>query len=235
MKKLFFLLVVALPCLIFTACGDDDDDLTPSNGSTLGEGVINGHTWVDLGLSVKWADRNVGASSPEKYGDYFAWGETQPKSVYNWSTYKWCNGSYDSITKYCYDSSYGYNGLIDNKTTLDPADDAATANWGLGWRTPTRDEIEELIAKCTWTWTIQNGVHGRKITGPNGKSIFLPAAGYRYNSDLCGAGPSGYYWSSSPCSVSPMSMFSLNFFSDTVGWGSCGFRYYGRSVRPVCL
>lgn len=194
------------------------------------EGVVNGHAWIDLGLpsGLKWATCNVGASSPEEYGDYFAWGETQPKSVYNWSTYKWCNGSYVSLTKYCTKPSYGYNGFLDNKTTLDPADDAATANWGGAWRMPTFTEQTELLTKCTWTWTTQNGVYGRKVTGPNGRSIFLPAAGSRYNSDLDYAGSDGGYWSSRGS--------SLYFSSGDVGWNASGYggRYYGRSVRPVC-
>lgn len=100
---------------------------------------------VDLGLSVKWANVNLGASRPEEYGDYFAWGEVKPKADYSWETYKWCKGSYDTMTKYCYDDSYGYNGFTDNKYTLDPENDAATVNWGGKWRMPTADEIVELI------------------------------------------------------------------------------------------
>ena len=107
---------------------------------------------VDLGLpsGTLWADRNIGANSPEGYGDYFAWGETRPKSEYNWSTYKYCKGSDKTITKYCDDSSYG---TVDNKTVLEPSDDAATANWGSNWRMPTHGEQVELNEKCKWTWT----------------------------------------------------------------------------------
>ena len=151
---------------------------------------------VDLGLpsGTLWADRNIGADSPEGYGDYFAWGETRPKSTYSWSTYKYCKGSYNTLTKYCTDSSCG---TVDNKTVLEPSDDAATANWGSNWRMPTHAEQEELIEKCTWTWTTRNGVNGYKVTGPNGNSIFLPAAGFRYDSSVSGAGSRANYWSAS--------------------------------------
>ena len=108
------------------------------------------HEWVDLGLpsGTLWATCNVGADNPEDYGDYFAWGETEPKVIYNWSTYKWCNGSVNTMTKYCTDSGYG---TVDNKTELDPADDAATVNWGTSWRMPTLEQLDELLTKCTWT------------------------------------------------------------------------------------
>ena len=144
-----------------------------------------------MGLSVKWADRNVGASKPEEYGDYFAWGETEPKSTYSWSTYKWCNGSETTLTKYNTNSSYG---TVDNKTILDLSDDAARANWGGSWRMPTDAELTELREQCTWTWTTQNGVNGYKVTSKsNGNSIFLLAAGFRHNSGLYSAGSYGYY------------------------------------------
>ncbi|MBR3076094.1 MAG: hypothetical protein IKH11_10140, partial [Bacteroidales bacterium] len=116
------------------------------------------------------------------------------KYAYDWSTYKWCNGSFITQTKYNTNSSYG---TVDNKTVLDPEDDAAHVNWGGSWRMPTAEESDELITKCTWTWTTQNGVNGRLVTGPNGKSIFLPAAGLRYDTYLGSAGSNGYYWSSS--------------------------------------
>ena len=131
---------------------------------------------IDLGLpsGTKWANMNVAASTPEEYGGYYAWGETEEKDNYSWSTYKWCRGSYDTQTKYCTDSSYG---TVDNKTVLDPEDDVAHVKWGGTWRMPTLDEQKELLNKCTWNWTTQNGVNGYKGTGPNGNSIFLPAAG----------------------------------------------------------
>ena len=192
--------------------------------------VNNGHEYIDLGLSVKWATCNVGANSPEGYGDYFAWGETQPKSTYDWSTYKWCNGSYNNLTKYCTRSDYGW---VDNRTHLEKNDDAARMNWGGSWRMPTRIELNELLNNCTWTWTTQNGVNGYKVTSKsNGNSIFLPAAGLIINSSFFfKVGSNGYYWSSSLDGDD--SAYSLHFSSDSMK------RYHnerckGCSVRLVC-
>ena len=195
------------------------------------ENTENGHEYVDLGLSVKWATCNVGASQPEEYGDYFAWGEVEPKEEYHWSNYKWCNGTGDTQTKYCTNSDYG---TVDNKTVLESADDAAAINWGGSWRMPTDAELTELREQCTWTWATQNGVNGYKVTSnSNGKSIFLPVAGYRLGSSLYNAGSNGLSWSSSLDTDGPNSACELYFYSDNVGRGYCD-RYYGLSVRPVC-
>ena len=189
---------------------------------------------VDLGLpsGLKWATMNVGATKPEEYGAYFAWGETEPKKDYSWSTHKWCNGSSSSQTKYNTKSSYG---TVDNKTVLDPEDDAAHVYWGGSWRMPTDAEWTELRDNCTWTWTTENGVKGRKVTGLNGKSIFLPAAGFRSDSSLYNVGSSGLYWSSSLNTGYPGGAWSVAFNSVDVsrGSGDYGYRYYGLSVRPV--
>ena len=186
---------------------------------------------VDLGLSVKWANMNVGAISPEDYGDYFAWGETEPKKEYLLLNYKFKLGTdYKCLfSKYITKSSYG---TVDNKTVLDPEDDAAHVNWGGSWRMPTDEECDELINNCTWTWTTENGVKGIKLTGPNGKSIFLPAAGYRYDADLVRAGSDGYYWSSSLDTVDPARAWFVYFCSVNVFRRSY-YRWYGLSVRPV--
>ena len=194
--------------------------------------TINGYEYVDLGLpsGLKWASMNVGATKPEEYGDYFAWGETEPKTNYSWSTYKWYNGSYNTQTKYNTKSSYG---TVDNKTALDPEDDAAHVNWGGSWRMPTDAEWTELRTKCTWTWTTQNGVNGRLVTGPNGKSIFLPAAGGQGGPDgtnLYNAGSDGLFRSSSL--NYPYSAWGVCFNSGGV-YRSNDYRYYGQSVRPV--
>ena len=196
-----------------------------------GEGIKNGHIYVDLGLSVKWATCNVGASSPEGYGDYFAWGKTKPKTIYNWSTYDWCNGSETTLTKYNNSSDYGW---VDNKTQLDLADDAARANWGGPWRMPTDAELTELREQCTWTWTTQNGVNGYKVTSKsNGNSIFLPAAGWRGDSSLYDAGSDGGCWSSSLSTDDPYRAWAVNFYSGRVGrYGNS--RSIGYTVRPVC-
>ena len=132
--------------------------------------------YVDLGLSVKWATFNVGASKPEDYGDYFAWGETEPKETYNWATYKWCQGTANTFTKYCSNSQYGN---ADYKTTLDPEDDAAIVHLGGDWRMPTIEEWMELKQNCTWKKITINGITGCQVTAKNGNSIFLPRAGLR--------------------------------------------------------
>ena len=197
---------------------------------------FEGLEYVDLGLpsGLKWATCNVGADTPEEYGDYFAWGETEPKTSYNWSTYKYCNGDQYSMTKYCTKSSYG---TVDNKTTLELTDDAAHVNWGGNWRMPTTAEQEELMSSsnCTWTWTTQNGVNGYKVTSVvNRNSIFLPAAGYRYDDGLDDAGSTGDYWSSSLYTNNNNSAYYVYFNSSYVDWGNYGSRYAGRTVRAVC-
>ena len=195
-----------------------------------------GHEYVDLGLpsGLKWATCNVGATKPEEYGNYYAWGETETKTTYNWSTYKWCNDSYDTQTKYCTDSSYG---TVDNKTVLELADDAARANWGGAWRMPTDAEWTELLENCTWTWTSDyngTGVAGRIVTSNiNGNSIFLPAAGCRDDDDLDYAGNDGDYWSSSLDADYPSDAWYVYFLSGNVGRNGL-YRYYGFSVRAVC-
>ena len=198
-------------------------------------GSSGDHAYVDLGLpsGLLWATCNVGADNPEEYGDYFAWGETQPKDTYNWSTYQYCMGNSNTLTKYCTDASYGYNGFTDNLTTLLPEDDAATANWGSDWRMPTQEEWQELYDNTTVTWTTQNGMNGRLFTASNGNSLFLPAAGYRDNSSLYNAGSDGFYWSSSLDTDHPFHAGDFAFKS-----GGCNMygntRFYGFAVRPVC-
>ena len=215
-------LIALLSFTTFPAC-EVDDEINFGKSS-------NSHEYVDLGLSVKWATCNVGANNPEDDGDYFAWGETEPKDVYDWSTYKWCNGSSSTFTKYNTRSGYG---TVDNKTQLDLSDDAARANLGGSWRMPTDAEMTELRTNCTWTWTTQNGVKGYKVTSKsNGNSIFLPAAGYRYDSALSSAGSGGYYLSSSLRTDYPVSAYVLCFLSDGVNRYTNG-RNRGHSVRPV--
>ena len=192
-------------------------------------GTQANHNWVDLGLSVLWATTNVGASNPGNYGNYYAWGETIPKNYYNWNNYKYCKSSSSTLTKYCTVSDYG---TVDNKTTLEIEDDVARANWGGKWRIPTYDELNELNTKCTWTWTSQNDINGYKVTGPNGNSIFLPAAGYRDDAVPYIYGSSGYYWSSSLNTTNPSDARILYFNSSEHNMFSKD-RCYGRSVRPV--
>ena len=185
------------------------------------------HEAVDLGLSVKWANCNVGADSPTDYGGYYAWGETEEKAKYDWSTYKWCKGSESSLTKYCTNSS---KGAVDKKTILDKEDDVAHVKWGGSWRMPTKAEVEELNSKCTWTWTSQNDIKGYKVTGPNGNSIFLPAAGSRKGTSLERCGSIGHYWSAT-LSGNDEAVY-LGFYDGTHTWDDSN-RSYGRNVRPV--
>ena len=205
-------------------------------------GVSNGHEWVDLGLpsGTKWATCNVGATSPEELGNYYAWGETAPKDDYRWHTYKWATATYnddrwnlETLTKYNTRSSYG---TVDNKTVLEPEDDVAAVNWGGQWRMPTDAEWTELRENCEWTWTRNyngTGVAGRIVTSKiNGNSIFLPAAGSRYYDVLDNAGYGGYYWSSSLNTGIPYFAWNVLFLSGLVSRGN-NRRYYGRSVRPV--
>lgn len=192
--------------------------------------ISSGPEAVDLGLSVKWASYNVGATKPEEYGNYYAWGETTTKSNYEWSTYKWFNGSETTVTKYNTSSSYG---TVDNRTQLEMQDDAARANWGGKWRMPTRAEFAELIHNCTWTWTTQDGKNGYKVTSKNNEnSIFLPAAGARDGTSVENLGSSGYYWSSSLDNTDSRDSRCFYFKSSVGGTSRIG-RLFGLSVRPV--
>ena len=212
-----------------------EDNLTIYAQWMAATGKMNGHYYVDLGLpsGTLWATCNVGADNPIAYGDYFAWGETETKSTYNWGSYKYANGDFDKLTKYCDNASFGDNGFTDTLTILLPEDDAATANWGSGWRMPTQAELRELKDNCTVTWTTQNGVNGRLFTAANGRSIFLPAAGSRWGGSLYDDGSLGYYWSSSLGTDGPNGAWSLYFSSDGYNLYSL-YRYRGFSVRPVC-
>ena len=245
MKHLKFLAALCCVVAAFAACepqngpdngqnGNNDQNQTGNNGTGA-----NGHDYVDLGLpsGLKWATCNVGATKPEEAGNFYAWGETEPKETYDWNTYKWATATYnddrwnlETLTKYNTSSSYG---TVDNKTVLEPEDDVAAVNWGGQWRMPTDAKWTELRENCTWTWTTKNGVNGYKVTSNiNGNSIFLPAAGFRSDDDLCRAGDTGYYWSSSLGTGYPDGAWLVGFNSDLVDGGDVS-RYCGRSVRPV--
>ena len=222
-----------LTMAVFCAAGCKKD---PDNGGN-NSGIYNGHKYVDLGLpsGTLWATCNVGADSPEEYGDYFAWGETRPKDSYTWESYIYAEGtSYSDLrlTKYCTSSSFGNNGFTDDLITLQPEDDAATANWGSGWCMPTADQWRELRDNTFTSWTTRNGVEGRLFTAANGNSLFLPAARCRYGGSLYGAGSSGYYWSSSLNSVNPGSAWYFYFSSDNYNVDYYS-RSSGQSVRAV--
>ena len=204
---------------------------TTSGSTASTTGTHSGHKYVDLGLSVKWATCNVGATSPDGYGSYFAWGETRSKNEYTWANLKYCNDTTgDSFSKY----NKNQGGYIDSRTVLELSDDAARANWGGSWRMPTISEFQELIDKCTWTWTTMNGKNGYKVESKsNGNSIFLPAAGYRDDTDLINAGSYGNYWSSSLSeSYSSYGALYLYVYSGD-HYTNYHLRSFGLSVRPV--
>ena len=186
--------------------------------------VLDTHTYVDLGLSVMWAICNVGASAPEEYGDYFAWGETEAKQNFSWEIYKWCNSTKSTITKY---------NATDGLTTLLPEDDAAHVNWGGQWRMPTKEELTELREQCTWKWVTINGIKGNKVTGPNGNSIFLPAGGSynTFDDQLNSAGVHGWIYSSTKSSVDNQAQ-EMGTSSSGAAQTSCS-RCLGLNIRPV--
>jgi len=194
------------------------------------------NTWVDLGLpsGLLWASRNVGANSPEDYGDYFAWGETSPKSIYNSSTYRYCMGSENTYTKYCRNYHIGYNGYTDTLSVLQPIDDAATVNWGSGARTPTKAEWMELVNNTT----IRITSRGWHFTAPNGNSILIPRSGMRVGSTSDGVGGHACCWSSSLDITNGGGSMSYLFYSRTypanLEWYvTNGTRVVGMTVRPV--
>lgn len=191
---------------------------TPSSG-----GSYNGHDYVDLGLpsGTLWATSNVGADTPECVGDIFAWGETEPKSIYDWSTYKYCMGDRNLLTKYCDNPSFGYDGFTDGLVVLQANDDAATANWGGRWRTPSTDEWYELFSICEWTNTKNAlSVEGWSFIGPNGNCIFVP-----YNGAIANG-----YWSNSITSSRP---YCANLWKIIENYQETCNRSKGCSVRPV--
>ena len=217
--------------------GDAEDD---GNGGHVGDDAVEvsagvevgGHYAVDLELpsGVKWATCNVGASSPEEYGGYYAWGETEEKENYDWDTYKHCDKSFSKLNKYNTNSSYGTK--PDNKTKLEAEDDVACVKWGGSWRMPTKTEINELIDNCSWTLVTKNGVKGYVVaSNANGNSIFLPAAGYCWSKLLYFRSSNGYYWSASLCEDNAYDADVLYILSGSriLGNGRCN----GFSVRPV--
>lgn len=196
--------------------------------------AVSSHEYVDLGLpsGTLWATCNIGSDAPENYGDYFAWGETQTKDIYNWSTYQYCNGSENTLTKYCSLDEYGYNGFTDSLSILQQGDDAAKVNWGENWRMPVEEEWVELIENTTSEWTSQNGIYGMLFTAENGNTLFLPGAGCRYESNLNGAGESCNYWSSLLSIYNPLRASAAGFgnmYSEVFDARRC----IGYSVRPV--
>lgn len=221
----FFLIMVAIVFLV--GCKKEKNSENVS---------VNDHEYVDLGLpsGTLWATCNIGASNPEEFGDYFAWGETETKDVYDWKQYKYSVFEEDGykLNKYCTNPNCGANGFVDNLTVLESVDDVAVANWGSDWRMPTSEEFDELYQNTTFTWTTINGVGGRLATGSNGNSIFLPATGFRLDDQLICTGL-GVYWSNSLQTECQVAGWSLHF--DDVNCHVCGTyeRSRGQVVRAV--
>lgn len=212
LSAMSILLALCTLMFTFTSCSDDDDD---DNGSSGSSGSSNGHAYVDLGLSVKWATMNIGSDSPDDYGDYYAWGEIATKDEYtedNCSTYQLEISDISGRSKY----------------------DAATANWGGKWRMPTYTEFTELVNQCTWMWITKSGVKGYQVTGPSGQSIFLPAAGVYYGTTHYYNSEYGYYWTSTPESGDrTYAADHLRFNSEEVTTSIITYRDYGLTIRPV--
>ena len=195
--------------------------------------------FVDLGLSVKWGNANIGATNGNTveswYGDHYAWGETETKTNYDWSNYKHANGA-NKLTKYCNNSNYGNNGFTDDLTQLVPEDDVATVTKS-AWRMPTKEDFDELLAGTTNSWVTDykgiSGLNGRLFTGNNGNSLFIPAAGYCFGSDICYVGSCCCLWSSSLDLDDPSFAYDLSFDSDYFSMSNFD-RCYGLSVRPIC-
>lgn len=222
----------------YTACNDVYVCGTPQPFTTLsGRGEANGYSWIDLGLAsgTLWATMNLGASAPEDYGDYFAWGEAKGfgsgKADYSWQSYQYSTEQDSVVTKYCMTSQYG---KVDNKSVLDGSDDAAVVSLGKGWRMPTDEEMTELLSECSWVWTEQNGVAGCCVRGPNRNTIFLPAAGYRDGMNLLKLGSFGFYWTRHLDSANSAQALYFDFSSNYSGRDTDS-RYFGQSIRPVYI
>ena len=240
--KTIVALMLTIAAIIVAGCSKPEEPGNGGNNNGQNDSIVdhgdtlNLHDYVDLGLpsGTLWATCNVGADTPEGYGDYFAWGETAPKERYDWKCYKYgrfLNERYE-FTKYCTDSVYGLDGFVDNLTILEPEDDAATVNWGEGWRMPTREEWEELYLNATYTITTLNGIDGCLFTANNGNSLFLPAAGYWWGSELNSAGI-GVYWSSSINKDYPYRSWGYHINPDSSHVCGSSDRNRGQTVRAV--
>lgn len=224
------MLALMLMLVFAVSCNKPDE---PDDGGDSHE--LNGHEYVDLGLlsGTLWATCNVGAEAPEEYGDYYAWGETAPKMLYDWKSYKYGRFIHEQyeLNKYCTDSRYGFDGFVDSLVVLEPDDDVARVCWGAGWRTPSIVEWVELFQNTTGMWTTLNGVKGWRCTASNGNSIFMPAAGYWWedvlNADL------GLYWSASLNKEFPYRAWGFHFNSDSGHLCGSSDRNRGQAVRAV--
>lgn len=191
---------------------------------------------VDLGLSVKWASFNLGAETPEGYGDYFAWGELTTKDSFEQTNYRFSPAYSGAYSKYNTDETFG---KVDNKTVLETVDDVAFETYNGLWRIPTEDEFAELMNEenCTWTWATVNGTNGYRVSGKKSgytnASIFLPAGGFRQQRELIHEGEMGYYWTASLYGADPTSA-AIGYFDQKEVSRTTHNRFVGLSVRAVC-
>jgi hypothetical protein len=255
MKKIFtFFTLVVMGLVFFTACEkqpvpekqpvDDGGGIEKPKPDEPEEKL---EEYVDLGLSVKWATCNLGATKPEEYGGFFMWGDVDPtlRVYYSWDEYKYCDGSNRTLTKYCYDKNYGKNGFTDDKLVLDASDDAASVILKGKWRMPTAEERDELIdeKKCKWEYVVVNGVKGARITskvkGYEGRSIFLPATGWQREAMQVAEQEAACYWTSSICTQTqytdaPSNACALSFsYTQQMNGYAWEKRFYGCCIRPV--
>lgn len=241
-KALKSLMAVMLMSFFVVGCTKPGESINEGDDNPVSDSVVDhseslyGHDYVDLGLpsGTLWATCNLGADKPEDVGSYYAWGETALKEIYDWKQYKFSKfveGEY-LITKYCTNADYGYNGYVDSLTVLETADDAVTANWGAGWRMPTKENWIELLSNTTNTMTEQNGVSGRLFTGSNGNTLFLPNTGF-YLDDALICTTLGIYWTSTLQTSCQIAAWS--FHSDLDECHVCGTyeRCRGHVVRAV--
>ena len=239
MKKYYYALLTTLmavmPTMTFISCsGDDDNDDSGEADKNISYQKCpdNHHPhMIDLGLpsGTKWACCNVGADKPEAYGGYYAWGETEEKTIYNEVTYQYCTGD-DTDGNGLYDKNSSYQDLGSDIASTQY--DVAHVKWGGSWVMPSRSQIEELLGNCTSTWITKDGVHGRQFSGRNGGTIFLPATGYRWDDHLLDSDYTGNYWSSTQIQSEMDHACYLSFMEGGMGWGN-GKRRGGLAVRPV--
>lgn len=246
-RKIASILMLAVAVAFAAGCKKNDDSNNGGNNNGGGNnggglsvsGTFNGHDYVDLGLpsGTLWAVCNLGSETPEGYGQYFAWGETQPKSYYDWETYKHCMSDYNKLVKYCNDANYGYLGFTDDLTMLKASDDAASYNWGEGWQMPSYSQLQELYQKSDMKWQMQNGVSGMRFTGPNGNTLFLPAAGFIRGDEHQAVTGKGFYWSNElflgyeghEDTENPSNAWLFSLLSNMCD----EYRSWGFSIRPV--
>lgn len=234
MKSVLKALTALILMMVFALSCQKPDE--PNNDGNANGSSTNGHEYVDLGLpsGTLWATCNVGAETPEDYGNYYAWGETTPKEIYDWKSYRYgrfFNERYE-LNKYCTNPDLGLDGFVDSLTILEPADDVALTKWGAGWRMPTIEEWDEMFQNTTSVWTSQNGVNGWRFTASNGNSLFLPAAGYYWDAEL-NAADLGVYWSVTLNEEYPYRAWGFHFNAFQCHLCGSSDRNRGQTMRAV--